>query len=74
MWVVKGWNEAFTDSTARNQFHALLNKWVNQTENESLRKGVVGAATPEPDATTTIATSMNEAPRPSVMAICLDLT
>ncbi len=46
-WVVKGWNEVFTDTDAKAQLRELLSAWASQNENDALKKGAGQAlATP----------------------------
>jgi hypothetical protein len=38
VWVVKGWNEALTDSSAKGQLQTILTGWAQQDKNLVLKK------------------------------------
>jgi hypothetical protein len=42
-WVVPGWKDVLTESSARNQFHTLLVGWAKQEENRPLKTAAQGA-------------------------------
>lgn len=38
LWVLKGWNESITESTARDRLQAIMQGWVNQDDNQMLKR------------------------------------
>lgn len=38
LWVVKGWNEAITESQAKRELLGVFQKWVNQDDNKLLKQ------------------------------------
>jgi predicted KAP-like P-loop ATPase len=43
VWVVKGWNEILTDTSAKTQLEELLNAWATQDANPMLKRAATAA-------------------------------
>ena len=43
IWVVRGWNETLTDTAAKEQFHALIDRWADQDTNGTLKRAAAAA-------------------------------
>ena len=43
IWIVRGWNEIFTDAAIRDHLKTVLGGWANQDENSLLKRAAARA-------------------------------
>jgi hypothetical protein len=43
LWVLKGWNESITETSARSELQDVIQGWTNQDDNKTLKQGASAA-------------------------------